>query len=281
MIRRAFSLGALLLLAGAVVLASPSPSQAQYRGYRGGGVSIGFGNYGGYRGGYGGYGGGYGFRNYGWGYPGYGYGYPYGRSGLSISFGNSGYGYPYSGFGGYGYGYPYGRSGISIGIGSGYYGGGYGGYGYPYYGGTPYYSSYGYSGTVPYVASSPAYVTGDVVAAGPTMSYAAAPATTQSFYQPGGDVASSDTSAHVIVEAPPDAKIWFDGEPTTSTGPRRQFDSPPLQPGRQYNYEVRATWNEGDREMSQTKSVPVTAGSRVEVRFPDPAQSGAGKADDK
>ena len=51
----------------------------------------------------------------------------------------------------------------------------------------------------------------------------------------------------------PGAEVWFNGTPTTSTGPARQFASPPLTPGTRYSYDIRATWNENGREVTQTQ----------------------------
>jgi uncharacterized protein (TIGR03000 family) len=77
-----------------------------------------------------------------------------------------------------------------------------------------------------------------------------------------------DTSAHVIVRLPADARIWFDDAAMTTKGAVRQFDSPPLVPGSRYSYNVRAQWAENGREVTQTQQVAVTAGQHVEVDFP-------------
>jgi uncharacterized protein (TIGR03000 family) len=133
---------------------------------------------------------------------------------------------------------------------------------YPrYYG---YYPYYGYSNYYPYTysygSSSPAYDSGDYGSYGDvTSSYL------------GSDLSATaqpDTSAHVTVSVPADAEIWIDDTKTTSTGAVREYQSPPLTPGIQYTYEVRARWDENGHEVTQTRQVAVTAGTRVNVQFP-------------
>src|SRR5262249_34540729 len=60
---------------------------------------------------------------------------------------------------------------------------------------------------------------------------------------PDTAAAQADSTAHVTVRVPANAQLWFEGSPTTSTGPVREFQSPPLRPGR-YTYAIRARWSE-------------------------------------
>ena len=69
-------------------------------------------------------------------------------------------------------------------------------------------------------------------------------------------------------ENPGAARLWFEDTQTTTTGAVREFASPPLTPGTQYTYTVRATWTENGRDVTQTQQVGVTAGARVAVDFP-------------
>jgi hypothetical protein len=169
------------------------------RGPRGGwGVSVGSPYYGGYYGGYG--------RGY-YGYPGY-----------------------YSGYRGY-YGYPgyYGGRGFSVTVGSPYYGWSYspGWYGGSYYS-RPFYSSWGYA---PVVYSTPGtyYYSGGYIT--PTYTYRSAYTPSLGGPENGaGGVGSQqqDDTALINVLSPPNAEIWFNGDPTTQTGMQRQFVTPPL-----------------------------------------------------
>lgn len=174
------------------------------------------------------------------------YGAPYGR----------GY-YPgYGGYRGLYPGYPgYGRSGVSIGLGLGSYPYSYSGYGYsglyamPYY--TPYLGVPRYStGYVPYyTGSSAAYIVQTPPAAAP----AAAPP------------AQVDNTAQIEIRVPAAARVWFDGAETKQTGPQRRFASPPLEPGYDYTYRVKATWTEAGNPVTQERKVVVQAGGQYQV----------------
>ena len=180
--------------------------------------------------------------------------------------------------GGYGSGGWYGG-----GYGRGYYGGYRGGFygSQPYYGSysgyQPYYGSYsGYQPSYGSYYSSPYY--GDYgqstwsspqYYANPSYSvpYDQGTPSYSSGYTPGA-AAASNTTAHVTVRAPANARVWIGGWETPNTGAVREFDSPPLTPGKQYTYEVKAQWDQNGRMMNQTQQVDVSAGSRSEAVFP-------------
>jgi uncharacterized protein (TIGR03000 family) len=232
MFQKAFSFGGALLLAGALVFGTPGTSQAQrYGGYRGGSGGV-------YRGG--GYGG--------------------------VYRGGSGGVYRGGWYGGYG------RGG---------YGGGFSPFGWGGWGGYP--SSYGsYSTYSPGYSSNygvtPAYP--DVAYSGAPSAYPDAayssppPSTYQSLYPPSTDTLESapaqqtGTRAHITVRVPPSAEVWFEGHKTDATGNVREFTSPPLTPGRQFTYTVRARWDDNGRPVEQSRQVDVSAGSHADVSFP-------------
>jgi uncharacterized protein (TIGR03000 family) len=211
------------------------PVLAQRGGHGGGGHGGGFhggGHVGGFHGGgFGGYRGGYygGYHNYGY--------------------------HPYGGYRPYGYrsyygSYPY------------YYGS------YPYYDYYPYYSLGSGSGSADsatYGAVAPSYSYGSTASS-------AAANSDEGFLPPvvTPEVASAqtDNTAHVTVNVPAGAEVWFGGTETTSTGPVREFRSPALTPGSRYTYEIQARWHENGHEVTQTKQVEVTAGTHVNVDFP-------------
>jgi uncharacterized protein (TIGR03000 family) len=87
----------------------------------------------------------------------------------------------------------------------------------------------------------------------------------------------TDTSARVTVTVPAGARVWFDGSATTSTGSVREFESPPLKPGKRYTYAIKASWKDNGREVTQTQQVEVTAGAHADVSFPVPSGA-AGQA---
>jgi uncharacterized protein (TIGR03000 family) len=77
-----------------------------------------------------------------------------------------------------------------------------------------------------------------------------------------------ETRSHFTVTVPADARLWFAGSLTTSTGRTREFDTPPVVSGKKYVYDVRAIWMEGGKEVTQTQRVEFEGGARVEVTFP-------------
>jgi uncharacterized protein (TIGR03000 family) len=185
------------------------------------------GYYGGYRGGWNGY---YG----GWdGYRGY-----YGGSGYYPNYyGWSGYSYPSYSY----YSYP---SNSYYGSGyypsSGYYSSGY----YPTNASMPYYSTYLIDNNQPRASGY------------------------QSFYP--SDSSSNQNVAFVRLAVPPDAEVWFDGQQNQKTqqgGSDRLYVTPPLEPNKDYYYEVRAKFMENGQPVDRTKRVNVHAGDRADVSF--------------
>jgi uncharacterized protein (TIGR03000 family) len=87
--------------------------------------------------------------------------------------------------------------------------------------------------------------------------------------------AQPDAAAAIEVRVPERAEVWFDGTKTVQSGKLREYASPPLEPGREFTYVVRARWKDGDRDVDETRVVAVSAGSRTSVNFtPDrPAAS--------
>jgi uncharacterized protein (TIGR03000 family) len=160
------------------------------------------------------------------------------------------------------------------------YGYGYGGYGYyPYL-----YGNYAnYNGTYPYYGSGLGYDAGyDDSYGEPALSYSGTDTSVTpsavnsvSFYPPSTD--QTDTSAHLTVNVPAGAQVWFDDFKTTSTGRVREFVTPSLKPGKRFTYELRGSWNENGHEVTQTQKVAVTAGAHVTVNFPTPPKT-EGKA---
>lgn len=71
--------------------------------------------------------------------------------------------------------------------------------------------------------------------------------------------------AVIRVKVPAEAVIWFDGERTTQTGTLREFVSPPLAPGKEYQYNLRARWVEGGRPMTKVKTITVQAARETRV----------------
>ena len=238
MIRTILSHLALPVIVAAVMTLGPTEAFAQHGGGHGGGGGFhgGGGRGGAYQGGvhYGGFGG---YSNYrGYGYRSYG-------------------GYRYRPFYGYGY-YPYYPS---YGYGS-----------YPYYGTYPSYSDFSTPDVVTIPDSGPNTTVPSTPAA-PTDSAVGNSSTPSS---PSGVTTSADSPTRITVRLPGDADLWFNGTKMTATGPVRVFSHPPVTPGRQYSYTIRAHWIDNGTTTDQTRTVFFTPGDNLDVSFPTPSSTG-------
>lgn len=152
---------------------------------------------------------------------------------------------------------------------SGYYGGCYGGgcYGGGYYGGGccggggGYYRGY-------YNPGGYAYMNGGYYAPGYAYTNGGYQSTDvrQSFYS-----GPNQNTAMVQVILPnPDAEVWFDNAPTTQRGMDRFFQSPPLEGQGNYQYTIKAKWNQDGKAVEQERRVDLTPGRPVMVDFRAP-----------
>ncbi len=170
----------------------------------------------------------------------------------------------YGGYRGY-YGYPgwYGL-GLGVGLGCAY------AYGYPYY------CPYGY----PYPVYVDPYGPAPVAAyppPGPGAVQGAVPASPSS-PAPRMPVRLTESDVLLSVHVPPDANVWINGEKTTQTGPRREFLSSGLTPGRSYTFVLAAQWTEPDgRKLERQRRLSVQGGERRNIDFlapPPPVEEG-------
>lgn len=156
------------------------------------------------------------------------------------------FGYP-----GY-YGYP-GFFGFGMGLGLGY-GLGYG-YGYPYYpypAGYPVYVSPGY-GPPPAPSVCPVAGPAPVAPPGPA---------------PGTPFRITDADMLLSIRVPPDAVVRINGAKTNQSGPRREFLSSGLAPGRTYTFVVTAQWTGSNGQaVDLEQRVHVQGGERRNVDF--------------
>jgi uncharacterized protein (TIGR03000 family) len=90
------------------------------------------------------------------------------------------------------------------------------------------------------------------------------------YFGPGTGPALADV-ARITVQVPADAEVLFDGHKTRAKGAVRQFETPPLAPGKPFHYEVVARWKKNGRQVTQREAIPVSAGSRVRLDFPLPS----------
>jgi uncharacterized protein (TIGR03000 family) len=84
-------------------------------------------------------------------------------------------------------------------------------------------------------------------------------------------VAGMGTPLILSVKVPqPTAEVFVDGVKTAQTGLDRTFESPPLEPGKQYRYELTARWVEGGAPREMKKAVVGAPGEVVRVDFTMP-----------
>jgi uncharacterized protein (TIGR03000 family) len=91
----------------------------------------------------------------------------------------------------------------------------------------------------------------------------------------------SDNTAHITLQVPAGAEVWFDGKPTRQTGATRHFYSPPLQPGKDYFYALRVRWEQDGKSVEETRRINVRANERVSLeptRSADIAKSSPSEA---
>ncbi len=96
----------------------------------------------------------------------------------------------------------------------------------------------------------------------------------------GSSAAGQDsTTATVVVQVPADARLYFDGVEMKKVGSVRTFNTPPLEPGLNYGYDVKATVDRNGTTLTATQHVNVQAGKTVSVDFHslggDPSAEGA------
>jgi len=83
-----------------------------------------------------------------------------------------------------------------------------------------------------------------------------------------GPAPGEQAPARIVVHVPTaNARIWFQGNPTSRTGLTREFESPPLEAGSPYHYTVRASWMSGGKQVNREQRIRVRAGDRAEVDF--------------
>lgn len=195
----------------------------------------------------------------------------YGCGGGGYGCGGGGYGCGGGGYGGYGCGGGYASGGCSgYGGGGGYaYGGGYGGH-YAglsgWSGASTYAGSYGITlpggwsqnMTTQYGSFGPTYTSQGVV-----MPYVqgSAPGAYQAYYA-GDQGGAAGNAATLIVEMPADARLTIDGTETQQRGQTRTFVTPPLQPGKEYTYTLKASGSGG---QDASKQVTVRPGQETRV----------------
>ncbi len=94
--------------------------------------------------------------------------------------------------------------------------------------------------------------------------------------KPGTPAATENkpTYATIIVSVPANATVWFGDQRMAQTGPRRSYQSPPLESGKNYAYKLKVSWPNGpnQKEYTTEHEVKVQPGLTTEIDFTPLAQ---------
>jgi uncharacterized protein (TIGR03000 family) len=86
--------------------------------------------------------------------------------------------------------------------------------------------------------------------------------------KPGGMGSVAPDRAKVIVQLPTGAKLYVDDQPIKTTADSQAFNTPKLDPGQTYYYEVRAEVVRDGKTVVESKRILVRGGQEVSVAFP-------------
>ena len=92
--------------------------------------------------------------------------------------------------------------------------------------------------------------------------------TSSANYSYGAYAPAQKNTAHIRLVVPTDAQVWFGDEATRQRGEIRHFESPALEPGHQYVYDVKVRWRDKDgQDVTRTRHLGVSANSTVIADF--------------
>jgi uncharacterized protein (TIGR03000 family) len=88
--------------------------------------------------------------------------------------------------------------------------------------------------------------------------------------KPKPDGEETAAPATIIVTLPADAKLTVDDNPTTSTSTTRVLVSPPLDPGKEFNYTLKGELLRDGKTVHASQRITVRAGqeTRITLEFP-------------
>ena len=78
--------------------------------------------------------------------------------------------------------------------------------------------------------------------------------------------------AEITLIVPADAEVFVDGAATKQRGTQRVFETPALEVGKKFTYEIRVKWTAAGKAVDNTRKVEVTGGAKVRVDFTEPPQ---------
>jgi len=78
---------------------------------------------------------------------------------------------------------------------------------------------------------------------------------------------AATTSSQVTVRLPADAKLYVDGVACPQTSSERSFETPKLEPGRSYTYNLKIEMVRNGQTKAESRQVAFRAGQPVTVDF--------------
>src|SRR5262249_43377877 len=78
---------------------------------------------------------------------------------------------------------------------------------------------------------------------------------------------ATSAPAKLLVELPAEGKLFVDGQRIRTTSERQEFNTPALEKGSTYYYEMRVESGRDGKSMSESKRILVKAGEQVRATF--------------
>jgi uncharacterized protein (TIGR03000 family) len=97
--------------------------------------------------------------------------------------------------------------------------------------------------------------------------------------QPSAPAATTGPApAIIVVQVPAQATIWIEDQQMTQLGGTRTFQSPPLDPSKNYVYKFKVTWPTGNDKFATEQEITIRGGQTHRIDFTPlanlPAQPG-------
>ena len=93
-----------------------------------------------------------------------------------------------------------------------------------------------------------------------------------------GQESQAPTKARLIVDVPADGKVYVDDQPMKTPAEHRVYQTPDLEPGQTYVYDIRVEVQRDGKAVSETKRVLLKAGQEVHADFKDMSGTTTAKA---
>jgi uncharacterized protein (TIGR03000 family) len=101
----------------------------------------------------------------------------------------------------------------------------------------------------------------------PVNGYVAPPQSYQALYPPQGygqaQVSDPNAASFVVRVPDPNAEIWFQNYKTQQRGMVREYESPALNPGTTYTFQMRARWMQNGRPVEKPRTFKLGRASKL------------------